>query len=157
LIAIAISIACGACGQAGAAPGSGITAPAGWQAMPQLAAAAKDAIAKTVAVDGAEAWGEPAMGCYGVWLSVAAGGDAETVAGHVVEGFAAPELRLQVHDVVKPGADGVMTLAFERAPYPGRLRARLGPDRITALACFDNQREPRACEAACTTLLGALR
>jgi hypothetical protein len=159
LIAIAVVVlGAGACGQAGAAPGSGITAPAGWQVMPDLAVAAKDALGKSVVVDGAEAWGEPAMGCYGVWLAVQAAGEAGAIAEQVVVGFAASELRIAVRDVVVPsGPEGVLALTFERAPYRGRLRARLGGERIVALACFANQREPIACEAACTSLLGALR
>lgn len=157
VVGLAMAVALVACGQAGAAPASGISAPPGWQALPQLATAAKDALGKGVTVDGAEAWGEPARGCYAVWLAVAAKGDTEAIAGHIIEGFATPALKIAVRDVVKPGADGVLALAFERAPYRGRLRAKIGGDRVAALACFDNRREPKACEDACTSLLGVLR
>jgi len=65
--------------------------------------------------------------------------------------------RVDVKHVVKPTADqGVLALSFERAPYRGRLRVRLGLGRILALACFANDREPLACDAACTTFLGGL-
>jgi hypothetical protein len=167
------------CRRAGAAPdqASGLMPPAGWQALPPIAAAARAALGRGATVDGAEAWGEPAMGCYAVWLAIRAAGSAEAIGQQVVAGFtaaaagsggsagakpagsAAPEPGSQtiVKDVAAPtGEEGVLTLAFERGDHRGRLRARLGGGRITALACFANQREPLACEAACTTFLGAL-
>ena len=62
-----------ACGQAGAQPSatSGLKAPVGWIAIPEIATAVA-AAAKTegTTVDGAEAWGDPARGCYGVWLAI---------------------------------------------------------------------------------------
>jgi len=57
-------------------------------------------------------------------------------------------------EVVKPSsATGVLAFAFARPPYHGRVRAQLGDGRIAATACFANQREPLACDAACTRLL----
>jgi hypothetical protein len=168
------------CGKAGAAPEqvSGIAAPAGWEALPQLAAAAKGALGARATVDGAEAWGEPAMGCYAVWLALRADGSAEAVGEQVVAGFTALAAgsggggsggaggsggggageQLVVRDVAAPeGDEGVLALAFERGEHRGRLRARLGGGTIAALACFANQREPAACEPACNALLGAIR
>ena len=50
---------------------SGLTPPAGWQALPEIATAVGAAArAEGVTVDGAEAWGEPAMGCYAAWVSL---------------------------------------------------------------------------------------
>jgi hypothetical protein len=154
-----------ACGRAGAAPeqASGLLPPAGWQALPGIAAAARDALGPGIEVSGAEAWGEPAMGCYAVWLAIRAAGGAEALAAQVVAGFTAMAgsgsgAALTFKDVAAPSGDeGVLALAFERGDHRGRLRARLGGGQIAALACFANQREPLACEAACTALLGGLR
>jgi len=166
-----IAALCGAaagagCGRAGAAPerSSGIVPPTGWQSMASVAATARLALGPGTEVEGAEAWGEPAMGCYAVWLALRASGTAEAVGKQVVAGFTGAAgaagsgsgAKLIVKDVVAPtGDEGVLTLAFERGDHRGRLRARLGGGRIAALACFANQREPLACEAACTKLLGA--
>ncbi len=165
LIAAAAAAAIAGCGRAGAAPDqpSGLTPPAGWQPLPAIAAAAKGAIAGAQ-VDGAEAWGEPSMGCYAVWLALRASGAAEAIGAQVVAGFTAAgagsgsgSAGLIVKDVAAPsGEEGVLTLAFERGDHRGRLRARLGGGRIAALACFANRREPLACETACTSFLGAL-
>jgi hypothetical protein len=174
-LAVIAGFAAGAgCGQAGAAPEqvSGIAAPAGWEALPQVAAAAKAALGARATVDGAEAWGEPAMGCYAVWLALRADGSAEAVGKQVMAGFTALAAGgsessgsgsgagepLVVRDVAAPeGDEGVLALAFERGEHRGRLRARLGGGKLAALACFANQREPAACEPACTALLGAIR
>jgi hypothetical protein len=157
--AAAAAAALAACGRAGAAPdqASGLTPPAGWQVLPPIAAAARAALGAGVQVDGADAWGEPAMGCYAVWLAFRAAGGAEAIGQQVVAGFTAakPGDKMIVKSVAAPSGDeGVLTLAFERGDHRGRLRARLGGGRIAALACFANQREPLACEAACNTFLG---
>lgn len=148
-----IVVVLAACADAGAQPpASGIKAPAGWTPQPAIAAAAKTALGKNV--DGVEAFGEPAMGCYSVWMAVRGSGKATELAEQLVKSF---DKRIVIKDLVKPTADeGVLSLVFEHAPVKGRLRARIGKGKITALACWANQREPAACEQACTTLLGAL-
>jgi hypothetical protein len=165
-LSLAALAALAGCGRAGAAPeqASGLAAPAGWQVLPQVAAAAKAALGAGAVIDGAEAWGEPAMGCYAVWLALRAEGGAEAVGAQVVAGFTAVAsgsgsgAQLVVRDVAAPSGDeGVLALAFERGEHRGRLRARLGGGKITALACFANQREPAACEPACNGLLEAIR
>jgi hypothetical protein len=163
VIAILALAACRQSAEAG--PGSGITPPLGWRALPDLAAAVtKAAATERITVAGSEAWGETAMGCYGAWLALRGGaGDPDVMAQQVLDGLAAePELAgITVRDVVKPaaGADhGTLALAFTRAHQRGRLRAQLDrTGRITALACFWNEREPAACESACTGLLGKLQ
>jgi hypothetical protein len=179
-VAVAIvlaAVALAGCGRAGAAgeQTSGIATPAGWQALPQIAAAAKEALGARAVIDGAEAWGEPAMGCYAVWLALRAEGSAEAVGKQVIDGFTAAgsagsaggagsagdpanAAALVVRDVAAPAGDeGVLALAFERGEHRGRLRARLGGGTIAALACFANQREPGACEPACAKLLEAIK
>jgi len=54
-------------------------------------------------------------------------------------------------------ADGIVALSFEKGAHRGRLRARIAAGKITAVACFANEREPAACDAACTGLLGGLQ
>ena len=142
---------------------SGIKPPAGWTSQPPIAAAAKDALGKTT-VDGIEAFGEPAMGCYSVWMALRGTGDAKDVAEQIVRGLTAPDKnskqpkrKLEIKDVVTPTAEaGVLALSFESAPYQGRLRVRLAQGKLTALACWSSRREPLACEQTCTTVLGAL-
>jgi len=60
--------------------------------------------------------------------------------------------------VLKPTASGdagVLSLAFTRAPYSGRVRAQLSNTGLIGLvACFWNAREPAGCEAACAALVG---
>ena len=141
-----------------APPRSGLTAPAGWQSLPALATAmAVAAKSASITIDGSEAWGEPAMGCYATWLELS-GGDAaaDVLADQVLVGLGVA--KLTVADVVVPPATGgTMSLRFEHSPYKGRMRAQLATGHITAVACFANAREPVACEAACTTWLGAIK
>jgi len=162
LIAILVAAACA---DAGAQPpASTVKPPAGWTAQPTIVTAAKAALGKTT-VDAIEAFGDPAMGCYSLWMTVRGSGTAKELGEQIVGGLSAPDKKskqpprrkLDLKDVVKPTTDeGVLSLAFESAPYKGRLRARLGKGRIVALACWSAQREPLACEQACTTVLGAL-
>ena len=143
-------IALAGCSSAGAQPSvaSGITPPAGWQALPELAKQVGDATKAT----GSEAWGETARGCYAVWFTLqGSGASAEAI----VAGLAAE--KIATTNVVTPeSGDGVVAASVTKGAYAGRLRARIAGDTITALACFANQREPKTCEAPCTALLGAL-
>lgn len=147
--------ALGACGQAGAqstAP-SGITAPTGWAVLPELARTVRDATkAEGVTVEGVEAWGETARGCYAVWFALAGSG---ANADAVIAGLASE--KLATSNVVKPeSGDGITAVTFAKPPYTGRLRVRTLDGKLTALACFANQREPATCDAPCTSLLGAI-
>lgn len=155
-IAVA-ALALAGCGSAGAQPDqvSGLTAPAGWQRLEPAETAAKlAAAAPNVTVAGVQAWGEPALGCYALWLSLrGGGGDADSIARDVIDG-----LRTAKFTVTElPVADGVLELGLDRAPYKGRLRARVGDGQVTGVACVANQRDPAACEAGCVSLLGAIR
>ena len=145
-----IAVVLAACSAAGAEPaGSGAPArsgpgapPAGWKPLPSLATAARAAAgADDVAIDAVDAWGDPALGCYAVWLALhggAAGAPAlaDQVLGSFQEaGHARPGISLA--EIVKPGApDGVLAFAFARPPYRGRVRAHLGGGRVAAAACF---------------------
>ena len=155
-----------ACSDAGAQTPSGIKAPDGWQSQPKIAKAASEAFAGPKGkpkLEAVEAFGEPAMGCYALWMTMSGSGDAKDLAEQLLRGLVddkakdQPKRKLEIKDVVKPtAAEGVLSLGFESAPYKGRLRARMGKGKITALACFGSQREPIACDTACTTILGAL-
>ncbi|MBV8759127.1 MAG: hypothetical protein JO257_17695 [Deltaproteobacteria bacterium] len=173
-------LAVAACGSSAAAPGAGsdvpvppgvtppfmppkaaiATPPAGWIAMPSVASAAiealgggpaagKGAAAARGAIAG-DAWGEPAMGCYAVAVGFAAH-DAKALLADV-------KAAVSVRDVVEPPAQGgVLAFAFDKAPWQGRVRAVIATGEVTALACFWNDREPAACEAACVGVLGSLK
>jgi hypothetical protein len=153
------AVALVACSAAGAEPGAPAegragTPPAGWKQLPPIAAAVGAAArADGVAIDAVDAWGEPALGCYGVWLTLRGGtADAPALADQVLGSVKA--WSGSIGEIVKPGPpEGVLAFAFARPPYRGRVRAHLGNGRITAIACFGNQREPAACEAACTRAL----
>ncbi|MBA2544087.1 MAG: hypothetical protein H0V17_30870 [Deltaproteobacteria bacterium] len=161
-IAMVASAMIAACGSAGAQPeqaqpeqASGLTAPAGWQRLEPAETAAKlAAAAPNVTVAGVQAWGEPALGCYALWLSLrGSGGDADSIARDVIEGLRSA--KFTVTD--QPVADGVLELGLDRAPYKGRLRARVGDGQVTGLACVANQRDPVSCETGCKSLLGAIK
>lgn len=137
------------------ATASGIAPPAGWIVLPALSAAARAAIGLGYAVDGVEAWGDPARGCYATWFATRGGGSARALASELVASFTGDAA---LTEVALPTTDpGVVRASFSRAPYRGRLRARVATDRLEAIACFANQREPVACAAACDALLGAIR
>ena len=147
LAALALVASCGrASGDTGAAA-SGITPPAGWRALPELATA----IGAKAELDGIEAWGEPARGCYAVWIAARGGGD---LAGELLAALATE--KVATTDVVKPaGASGVLAFTLERGAYRGRVRAQVDGGSVSALACYHNEREPLGCEATCAALLEA--
>jgi hypothetical protein len=142
-----------------------------------VAAAAR---ADGVTIDAVDAWGEPARGCYGVWLELHGGtaaaapalaDDALASLQHTAgpaglpglhsraAGSAAPAAigspnPLVIDEVIKPTtAEGVLAFRFTRPPYRGRVRAELGRGRVAAIACFGNQREPVDCEARCARVI----
>lgn len=158
-VSLGLALGLGACTLAGAqatermTEHSGLTAPAGWRDLPELASRVGASLAeRELRLDGVEAWGEPARGCFGVWLAIR--GDGATAA-QVLAGLAAEDITTT--DVVTPpGAAGVVTATFAKGAHHGRLRARVAAGTITALACFANAREPASCETPCTLLLGGL-
>jgi len=177
-------VACSAAGADPAAAPSSIAHPEGWKQLPAVAAAVGAATkADGVTIDSVDAWGEPAHGCYAVWVELHGGSaeapaladqvlagvtraagprDGAAVSSHAGASNAAKTTRtapwseaVVTSDVVKPtAATGVLTFAFTSLPYRGRVRAQLGKGRIGAVACFANEREPLACQAICTQLLG---
>jgi hypothetical protein len=163
---IALSIAAlAACRSSEAGSNSGLTPPPGWSALPSLATAASDAAkAGSIKVDAAEAFGDPARGCYAAWIAMHDGGGApDAMAEQLVRGLSVdPNVwGILVRDVKMPApgaARGVLSLGFERGIYRGMLRANLANDgAIAALACFWNLREPAACEQACKGLVGSMK
>lgn len=129
--------------------------PSTWKVLPTIAAAAQTAAkAEGVTVDGAQAWGDAAIGCYAVRVALHGGSDgADALAEQVLASLRAAQLTMR--DVIKPtGPQGALTLGFATTTYQGRLRAELGNGRVAALACFGNQREPATCDATCARVLG---
>lgn len=179
-------VACNAAGADPAAPASRDGArPEGWKQLPAIATAV-EAAARTdaVTIDRVDAWGEPARGCYAVWLALhGAASEAPVLAEQVLAGLApaaprgagppaqparpqprprpldraaSPPGGLSISDVERPTSPvGVLAFAFASPPYRGRVRAQLGAGRIDLTACFGNQREPRACETTCARVLEA--
>ena len=188
-------VACSAAGADPAAAPSSVAHPDGWKQLPAVAAAVGAAAkADAVTIDSVDAWGEPAHGCYAVWLELHGGSaDAPALADQVLAGIArAAQPRdtatttpaaasstaaastapagakakakgpapwsepVVISEVVKPtAATGSLTFGFTSLPYRGRVRAQLSKGRVAAVACFANEREPLACQAICTQLLGA--
>jgi hypothetical protein len=166
LVAVtAATMALAACRASEAGPTSGLAPPAHWRALPSLAAAATNAAKQArTSVDGAEAWGEPTRGCYAVWLALrSASGTPDVLADLVVRSLTSDPMLagFVVANVVKPAAgvdSGVLSFSFTRPPYRGTLRAQIGRTGFYAvLACFWNVREPVACQAACTSLVGSMK
>jgi hypothetical protein len=179
VIAVAL-VACSAAGADPPAPPSRVAHPEGWKQLPAVATAVGTAArAEGVTIDAVDAWGEPAHGCYAVWLALHGGTrDAPALADQVLAGVAraaasrdgAASARgarsrdaaagwreeIAIREVVKPtDPSGALAFAFTSPPYHGRVRARLGKGRISAVACFANEREPLACDATCAQLLEA--
>jgi len=156
LIALALCAACGT-SEAAPPPSSGLTAPAGWQVAPQIAKAASEAAGSSAT--SSEAWAEPARGCYAVWIGLhGAAGAIDAAADRLVASV--QKLGVTTSEVAKPaaGEHGELQLAFAKQPYRGKLRAQLAKTGdVIALACMWNEREPKACETSCATLLGSLR
>lgn len=135
-----------ACGSAAAQPEarSGVHVPPGWQELPSVATAARMAAG---IVEDVQAWGEPAMGCYAVWMTFVGGAD-DQLAEQIQAGLATEKI-----SVSNVSEGDVLSMTVERAPYRGQLFARPGDGKLALLACFANQREPKTCEAACSSML----
>lgn len=153
MIAAVALIACGSA-KAQPEPVAPVAPPPGWQPLPAAIAAAKGAAAATgITVDDARAWGEPTTGCYALWFALHGGGaGADALAKELVDGLVAEQFAVRDSTL----ADGMFELAIERAPYRGRVRARLGGGRVAGLACVANQRDPASCDAPCKAMLGAI-
>ena len=159
LIALASCAASEAAPPPAASP-SNFAAPKGWAVDSGLAKTAATAAAgDKITVLGSDAWSEPSRGCYAIWIDLA--GSASPVDAAADQLLAAlTNQKATLREVQKPaaGETGTLALAFDRAPYHGKLRAELATTgEIRALACMWNQREPKACDAGCTSLLGAMK
>jgi hypothetical protein len=122
------------------------TVPDGWVPLPALELAARGVTGTPT-----DAWGEPAMGCYATSLTLPERGKVGALLDDVKKS-------VTVSDAVVPSAaGGVLSFAFAKGEYKGRVRANLDGKNVTALACFWNQREPAACEAACTAMIGSMK
>ena len=146
LVRLVALLALASCGRASGDTGSasGLAPPAGWRALPEVAAA----IGTKAELDGVEAWGDPARGCYAVWIAARGGGD---LVGELLAALAAD--KIATTDVVK--RSGTLAFTLERGAYRGQVRAQIDDRSVSALACYHNLREPAACESACAAFLGA--
>jgi hypothetical protein len=67
------ALALSACRASEAGPTSGLTPPADWKPLPDLATAVTEAARLTsINVEAIETWGEPARGCYAAWMALRA-------------------------------------------------------------------------------------
>jgi hypothetical protein len=162
---VVASVACSAAGAEPAAPSAPAPAlpanhPADWRPLPPIAAAVGAAAkADGVTIDAADAWGEPARGCYGVWLALHGGAAAApALADQVLDSLRGDRTaEVTIDDLVAPTTPaGVLAFQFRRATYRGRVRAQLDAGRIAAIACFGNEREPARCDADCAAVLGGV-
>jgi hypothetical protein len=154
LVATALLVACSGSAEAQPPEISGLSTPSGWQSLPVLATAVRTAAqAHGVTIAGSEAWGEPAIGCYAMWIALRGTG---TTVAQVFTGL--DKAGIVPKDFVKPTTEyGPISLGFERGEHRGRLRVHTSDGRLSAIACFANAREPASCEAGCKALLGASR
>lgn len=158
-------IALASCAASEAAPSpttSNIAPPNGWIVDPALAkTAATAATGDKVSVLGSEAWSDGSRGCYAIWLDLSgAAGPVDDAADGLIAALTKELTGVKVHDLQRPvvGETGTLAFAFDKVPYHGKLRAELtNTGEIRALACMWNQREPKTCEAGCTTMLGAVK
>jgi hypothetical protein len=141
-------VALAACSRAEAVPPPAIQPPAGWQPLAELATAASEAAkGDGVPVEAAAAWGDTAMGCYALALTVRGDSSPAAISKELAAGFVATKI-----GDVAAGSDSV-ALTFERGAYRGKLHAQIRDSAIEAVACFWNEREPDACAAACAGMM----
>ena len=158
-------IALASCAASEAAPSpaaSNITAPKGWVGDAALAKTAASAAAgDKITVLGSDAWSESSRGCYAIWVDLSgSAGPVDVAADALIEAMTRELTGVTIRDrqMPVPGETGTLAFAFDKLPYHGKLRAELTKTgEIRALACMWNQREPKACEAGCTGMLGAVR
>jgi hypothetical protein len=145
-----IALALASCSRAEAVPPSALQVPAGWQPLPEIAAAAGEAArGEGVTIESAQAWGETAMGCYALALKVRG---AKIAPADVERELRASLPGVTIKDPIV-GGDSV-SLVFERANYSGVLGVRvMDTGALAATACFWNEREPKACGTACAGIL----
>lgn len=142
-------------------PRAPITPPPGWKAAPKLARAAASAAGTEAAkVVASEAWSEPSIGCYAMWLRMwGPAAPTDRAAQQLVAGL--EKAGFTVRDVVAPmppDRRGVVGLRLSKAPYHGLLRAVVtSAGELDAVACAWNQREPSICAPACAKLMEAVQ
>jgi hypothetical protein len=140
-----------AAGAVGSAAGSGAAAgaapagtPASWRALPRAAAAATRAMPGGAR---AQAWGDPAAGCYLVEVAApgAPGEDAAAARGELAGALG-----------LGPATAGHVDGALHEGALTGSVRGWVvaAGDRVvsSAAACVYNDREPAACAAACAAI-----
>lgn len=141
-----------------APPLPALAIPTGWQPQPTLVTAAQSASDANVGrrPRAIAAWGDPVLGCFAtaIVLGLASGDDATTVLGELRTALAAGS-------TVDGWTDsaGVATATLARPGWHGELRAQVtgrSPARVTAVACFHNDRAPARCQPACGALLAPL-
>ena len=146
---VAVLAAAGSAGSAGSGAGASAGAapagtPASWRALPGAAAAAMRAMPGGAR---AQAWGDPAAGCYLVEVAApgAPGEDAAAARGELAGALG-----------LGPATAGHVDGALHEGALTGSVRGWVvaAGDRVvsSAAACVYNDREPAACAAVCAAI-----
>jgi hypothetical protein len=139
--------------------------PTEWVPLPTIAAAATAATADVAGVTvGAVAWGDPAAGCYVLAADVrGAHRDRlrtvlDRMGWHLDAQAVMHAWQVPATDVDPAELTGRLTVGSLTGAVRGLVSfdARALP-RAGLAACFYNDREPKACEAACAQLLPQLQ
>ncbi len=154
-LALAVLGALAGC-RGAAADGRSLTlaVPAQWTALPAVARAAQAAAGASAR---AQAWGDPAAGCYLVAVAVdgAVDDDPAAAAAALAEGLGVP--------LIGEPVTGVATIDAPLRAYGlvGRVRGFVAPRPSgaivsTAVACAGNDRDAGGCARACDGVWAAL-
>ncbi len=134
----------------------GVTIPAGWRPLAELAGALPaHASGAQVVVESRQGWGDPAQGCFALLQRVS----APARGFHLGRAQAALLQALQATGFT--AGPNAAELAFVGHGVQGRMRSTTQPeaqDRIAvvSLACFYNGREPDRCRPTCDAMLDSV-
>ncbi len=134
----------------------GVTIPAGWRPLAELAGALPaQASGAKVVLESRQGWGDPAQGCFALLQRVS----APARGFHLGRAQAALLQALQATGFT--AGPNAAELPFVGHGVQGRMRSTTQPeaqDRIAvvSLACFYNGREPDRCRPTCDAMLDSV-
>ncbi len=133
----------------------GVTIPAGWRPLAELAGAIPTARGAPVVVEARKGWGDPAHGCFALMQRVS----APAKGFHLGRTQAALLQAMQATGFT--AGPNAVELPFVGRGVQGRMRSSTLPeaqDRIAvvSLACFYNGREPDRCQPMCDAMLDSV-
>jgi hypothetical protein len=134
----------------------GVTIPAGWRPLAELAGSIPaQASGAQVVVESRQGWGDPAQGCFALLQRVS----APARGFHLGRTQAALLQAMQATGFT--AGPNAAQLPFVGRGVQGRMRSSTQPqaeDRIAvvSLACFYNDREPDRCRPTCDAMLDSV-